>query len=105
MTNLIFVYVTCPSKEIAQDLAKNVLQAKLAACANIFPSMESVYWWKGKIESAAEVVLIFKTKKHLYPDLEKKILSLHPYENPCVVCLPTEAASMPFLKWVESETN
>ena len=57
------VLVTAPDMDLARRLAKGALEAKLAACANIVPAVESHYWWKGKLESSDEVLLIFKTRQ------------------------------------------
>ena len=61
------VLVTAPDMDLARRLAKGALEAKLAACANIVPAVESHYWWKGKLESSDEVLLIFKTRQQLLP--------------------------------------
>ena len=76
------VLVTAPNMDLARRLAKAALEAKLAACANIVPSVESHYWWEGKLESSDEVLLIFKTRQQLLPKLERAVREIHPYDTP-----------------------
>jgi periplasmic divalent cation tolerance protein len=94
------VLVTAPTRKIARQLAKRALQARLAACANLISGVESHYWWKGRIESSAEVLIIFKTvKKHL-PKLEKLVLANHPYDTPEFVVLPLAGGNRRYLDWL-----
>ena len=71
------VMVTAPDMALARRLAKAGLEAKLAACANIVPAVESHYWWEGKLESSDEVLVIFKTRQALLPKLERAIREIH----------------------------
>ena len=98
--NFSLVLVTAPDLKTARALAKVALQAKLAACANLVPKIESHYWWQGKIESGAEVLLIFKTAKTKLAALEKLILSKHPYDTPEFLVLPLRAGSQKYLGWL-----
>ncbi len=94
------VLVTAPSRKTARRLAKSALQARLAACANLLSGLESHYWWQGRLESSAEVLIIFKTvKKHLRK-LEKLILDNHPYDTPEFVVLPLAAGHERYLDWL-----
>jgi periplasmic divalent cation tolerance protein len=94
------VLVTAPDLKIARALAKAALQAKLIACANLVPKIESHYWWQGKIESSAEVLLILKTRKAKLAALEKLILAEHPYDTPEFLVLPLVAGSKKYLDWL-----
>src|ERR1017187_11001894 len=76
------VLVTAPDLKAARALANAALSARLIACANLVPKIESHYRWQGKIESSAEVLLILKTRKSRLAALEKLILAKHPYDNP-----------------------
>src|ERR1039457_549723 len=91
------VLVTAPDVKTARALAKAALSAKLIACANLMPKIESHYWWQGKIESGAEVLLILKTTKSKLAALEKLILSKHPYDTPEFLVLPLRAGSRKYL--------
>lgn len=98
----LFVYVTCPTKAEAQKIALAVLEARLAACANMVDGMESLYWWKEKIEKNRECVLIFKSEQRLFARLRQKILELHSYETPCVVAMPITDGSQGCLDWISA---
>src|SRR4051794_21396754 len=76
------VLVTTPDMKTARALAKGALEAKLAACANLIPRIESHYWWQGKLERGTEVLILFKTTKKKLAALEKTVLSHHPYATP-----------------------
>jgi periplasmic divalent cation tolerance protein len=94
------VLVTAPDLKTARTLAKAALSAKLVACANLVPRIESHYWWQGKIESGAEVMLILKTTKSKLPALEKMVLARHPYTTPEFLVLPLAAGSRKYLDWL-----
>ena len=94
------VLVTAPDLKTARSLAKAALKAKLIACANLVPKIESHYWWQGKIESGAEVLLILKTTKANLVALEKLILAQHPYETPEFLVLSLRAGSSKYLDWL-----
>ena len=94
------VLVTAPDLKIARALVKAALQAKLIACANLVPKIESHYWWQGKIESGAEVLLILKTQKSKLAALEKLVLAQHPYDTPEFLVLPLVAGSEKYLDWL-----
>ena len=81
-------------------LAKAALQARLIACANLIPKIESHYWWQGKIESGAEVLLVLKTQKSKLAALEKLILAKHPYDTPEFLVLPLSAGNKKYLDWL-----
>jgi periplasmic divalent cation tolerance protein len=94
------VLVTAPDLKTARALAKAALQARLIACANLIPKIESHYWWQGKIESSAEVLLVLKTQKSKLVALEKLILARHPYDTPEFLVLPLSAGSKKYLDWL-----
>jgi periplasmic divalent cation tolerance protein len=94
------VLVTAPSRKTARRLANSALQARLAACANLISGVESRYWWKGRVASGAEVLVIFKTiKKHLRK-LEKLVVDSHPYDTPEFVVLPLAGGNDRYLDWL-----
>src|SRR5665213_1991285 len=94
------VLVTAPDLKTARALARAALSAKLIACANLVPKIESHYWWRRKIESGAEVLLVLKTPKSKLAALEKLILARHPYDTPEFLALPLSAASRSYLDWL-----
>jgi periplasmic divalent cation tolerance protein len=96
------VLVTAPDLKTARALAKTALSAKLIACANLVPKVESHYWWQGKIETGAEVLLVLKTKKAKLVALEKLIFSRHPYDTPEFLVLPVGAGNGRYLQWLSA---
>lgn len=75
------------------------------ACANIFPAHQSLYWWEGAVQSASETAVIYKTRAENFEAVKDKILSLHPYECPCIIALPIEKGHAGFLEWIEKEAQ
>ena len=94
------VLVTAPDLKTARSLAKGALQARLIACANLIPKVESHYRWQGKIESSAEVLLVLKTQKSKLAALEKLIIARHPYDTPEFLVLPLSAGNKKYLDWL-----
>src|SRR6266699_3458415 len=94
------VLVTAPDLKTARALAKAALQARLAACANIIPRLESHYWWKGKLEQSAEALLLFKTARTQLTALEKCILANHPYDPPEFLVLNLTKGAARYLAWL-----
>ena len=82
-----------------------LVEHRLAACVQILPEMESVYRWQGKIERQKEVLLIAKTTKSRFEELERKVRAIHSYETPEIVALPLTAGSPPYLEWLGSNVN
>jgi periplasmic divalent cation tolerance protein len=99
-TKFFIVLVTAPNLKIARALACAALQARLIACANLIPKIESHYWWQGKIESASEVLLVLKTQKSKLAALEQLILAKHPYDTPEFIVLPLSAGNKKYLEWL-----
>jgi len=99
------VLVTAPDLKTARALARSALEARLIACANLVPKIESHYWWRGKIESGVEVLLILKTRKSKLAVLEKLVIARHPYDTPEFLVLPLSAGSQRYLKWLELNTR
>jgi len=99
------VLVTAPNRAAARRLARAALQQRLAACVNLVPGVESHYWWQGKIESAAEVLLLFKTRKTLVRRLQSLVGEQHPYDTPEFLAVPLRAGSRKYLKWLAQETK
>lgn len=100
--NFFIVLVTTPDLKTARGLAKAALEAKLIACANLVPKIESHYWWQGKRESGTEVLMVLKTQKAKLAALEKLILSKHPYDTPEFLVLPLKAGSDKYLTWLST---
>lgn len=99
-TDAIVVLMTAGSREEAVRLADILVVARLAACVQILPEIESVYHWKGNVERAAETLLLAKTTLANFAALEAMARSLHSYETPEIIALPIVAASVPYLEWL-----
>jgi len=96
----IVVFMTAANGEEATRLAEMLVGAHLAACVQILPEMESVYRWQGKIERQSEVLLIAKTTRGKFDDLESEVRALHSYDTPEIVAVPIVAGSAPYLEWL-----
>ncbi|WP_242393714.1 divalent-cation tolerance protein CutA [Anaeromyxobacter oryzisoli] len=98
------VLVTAPSPEKAAELARAVVEARLAACGNVVPGLRSIYRWEGTVHEDAEALLVLKTTRGRFEALRDRILALHPYQVPEVLALPVEAGSAAYLDWIAGET-
>lgn len=87
------VLVTAPDLATARHLATAALQSRRAACANLVPGVESHYWWKDALESASEVLIVFKTLKTHTAGLKRVIQAKHPYDTPEFLILPIDGGS------------
>lgn len=99
------VLVTAPDLKTARGLAKEALTAKLVACANLVPKIESHYWWQGNLESGAEVIIIFKTTRAKLAALEKLIVAEHPYDTPEFIALPLAEGNRRYLDWLAASVT
>lgn len=101
----ILVLCTAPSADVGATLARGVVEAKLAACANILPGVRSVYVWKGEVHDEPEVQLFIKTRRDRFPALEGWLRENHPYEVPEIIALPIERGSKAYLDWLWEQTQ
>ena len=105
MTDIALLYVTTPSREVAQSIAHILVEEKLAACVNILGDIQSIYRWEGKIETGAEVALLVKTTAQRVDAVISRITALHPHECPAILQLPIEGGFAPFMDWIKANTN
>jgi periplasmic divalent cation tolerance protein len=101
----IVVFMTAASGEEATRLAEMLVGAHLAACVQILPEIESVYRWRGQIERSSEVLLLVKTTRGKFDDLEREVRALHSYDTPEIVAVPIVAGSAPYLEWLIQATD
>lgn len=101
----IVVLITAQNREEAIRLADMLVGAHLAACVQILPEIESVYRWQGAIERQPEILILAKTTKPRFAELEREVRALHSYDVPEIVALPIVAGSAPYLKWLSEETH
>jgi len=99
------LYVTAASRDEALSLGRALVEARLAACANVLDGMRSIYRWRGELREDGEAVLILKTRTDLAEAATAKLCELHTYECPCVVRLPVEGGNPGFLAWIAAETG
>ena len=105
MTDALVVLVTTPSPERAAEIARTLVEERLAACGNVVPGLRSIYRWEGKVQDDAEALLVLKTTRTRFDALRDRVLALHPYEVPEVIALPVEAGSARYLAWIADETR
>jgi len=104
MRDFIVVLVTVGSAGEGHRLARALVEERIAACVNQIPGIQSTYRWEGKVEQSAEELLVIKTRKTLFPALEKRVRELHGYAVPEVIALPIVAGSEPYVKWLGEQT-
>ena len=101
MSDKKLVLSTAGSREEAEKIAQALVERRLAACVNLVGPIQSVYRWQGKVETAAEHLLVIKTTAGLFDAVAKAIRELHSYELPECIQLPIEAGSAEYMKWIE----
>jgi len=99
------IYITAESTDEARAIGRALVEARLAACANVLGPMTSIYRWEGVVQEGEEAVLIAKTTASLADALTAKVRELHSYDCPCVVALPVDGGNPAFLDWIVAETN
>ena len=99
------VLVTAPTPERAAEIARALVEERLAACGNVVPGLRSIYRWEGKVQDDAEALLLLKTTRARFEALRDRVLALHPYQVPEVIALPVEAGSAKYLEWIAAETT
>tara|TARA_R110002072_G_C7840694_1_gene524957 strand:- start:264 stop:599 length:336 start_codon:yes stop_codon:yes gene_type:complete len=101
------IYTTWPDSASAEGAARALLEARLIACANIMAAGVSLYRWEGRVQRDAETVMILKTTTERTAELRHQVETLHPYDTPCILALPIDAASSHagFVDWIVVETG
>jgi periplasmic divalent cation tolerance protein len=102
--DIVLIYATVPDEATAETIATTLLEARLIACANIWPGMTALYRWQERIARDREVVMILKTCSNLADAAIQAARAKHPYDTPAFVVLPTSGGHAPFLDWVRTET-
>jgi periplasmic divalent cation tolerance protein len=97
---VLLAFCTFPDAEIARKVVREIVEARLAACGNIVPQIESIYHWQGKLESNAEALALFKLSSDCYDAFEKRLRSIHPYDVPEIITVSVANALPEYLRWV-----
>ncbi len=100
MTETVVVLVTAPSAEKAAEIARAVVQEKLAACGNVLPGIRSIYAWEGKVHDEAEALLMLKAPRQRFQELCDRVVALHPYEVPEVISLSIDGGNERYIDWI-----
>jgi periplasmic divalent cation tolerance protein len=104
-TDVRVVLMTAPDPATAERLGATLVEERLATCANVLPSLSSVYWWQGKVEKASESLLLLKTVEGRVPALRERAVRLHPYEVPELLVIEVADGFQPYLDWVRQESG
>ncbi|PYV43943.1 MAG: hypothetical protein DMG06_08625 [Acidobacteria bacterium] len=105
MTDKIVVLVTCGNQEQAERLAKSLVEKRLAACVNLVPGITSWYWWENKLTQDQEILLMMKSSRGKFAELEKEVLRLHSYAVPEVIALQIVEGSENYLNWIDESLS
>ena len=100
MSKYIVIFITTATQKQAKRIADALLTQKKAACVSILPRVHSLFWWKGKIDSAGEVLLVVKTESRLLEATVKLVRRLHSYDVPEVIALPIIGGNEEYLEWI-----
>ena len=101
----IVVLITVTGADEAHDIADALLDQRLAACVNIAGDVDSHYWWRGKVESAQESLLIVKSREALLPEIIAAAKKIHGYEVPEIIALPIAGGDKDYLDWIDGEAT
>ncbi len=104
MTDIVLVLTTIGDDPQSETIAQTLVEERLAACVNVYPTMASFYRWKGAVERDGERQLVIKTTRDRLPVLEPRLRELHPYELPEFVVIAVDDGSRDYLEWVRAET-
>ncbi|WP_375316042.1 divalent-cation tolerance protein CutA [Wolbachia endosymbiont (group A) of Colletes cunicularius] len=102
MNNLVLIYTTFSSLKEAKTVSEELLNEKLIVCVNIFPEVNSLYLWEGKISNSCEVVAVMKSKNDQVDKIVEKIEAIHSYDQPAIAVMPIEKANKSFTNWANS---
>lgn len=105
MSKLLLIRITCPSRRVAEDIADAVLEARLAACANLEGPVTSSYRWKGVIEQSFEFILWLKAPEANWAKIDALVQEAHPYDVPAIVAMPLTHVSSAYEAWALENTE
>ncbi len=100
MTETVVVLVTAPTAEKAAEIARAVVEEKLAACGSVLPGIRSIYAWEGKIHDEPEALLVLKAPRKRFQELCDRVVALHPYDVPEVIGLAIDGGNERYIDWI-----
>ena len=100
MSDVFVILCTFPNPEQARQIGTALVERQLAACVNLVPAVESIYRWEGKVETASEVLAVFKTTRAVFPAFQQALTELHPYEVPEIIAISPDQVAEPYRAWV-----
>ena len=103
MTDIRYLYITTKSLEEARKIAEQALKDRVVSCANIYPTVETMYWWQGQIQYSTEAVLILKTTQDMVAKATETVKRWHSYSTPCVLSIPIESGNEEYIQWLRGE--
>jgi periplasmic divalent cation tolerance protein len=103
--SVVVVLSTFPSSEKAAEIARVLVDERLAACVNLVPAVRSIYRWQGAVHDDTEVLAIMKTTAERAAALRDRLVALHPYDVPEAIVLPVSEGHAPYLAWVTGEVT
>ena len=95
------VYCTCPDSQVAERIARQLVEKKLSACVNLLPQVTSVFQWEGGVEQESEVLLLIKSDTQHFAALEESIKEMHPHEVPEIIGVPVATGSADYMNWID----
>ncbi len=104
-SDAIVVYVTTPAPEVARQIAGELLDKKLIACANLVSPVQSLYSWQGAVQNESETLMIIKTRRSQFDALCRAVQALHPYQVPEIIAIPIILGSTSYLDWIQDVTS
>lgn len=105
MSDYLLITTTTPTEQMAQQIAAELVEERLAACVQIHGPIQSVYRWQGKIEQASEWLCTIKSKREKFPHINQRILELHEYDCPEIVAVPIADGSKDYLQWIDEQID
>ncbi len=105
MTEVGVVVMSAPDEARAAELARTLVEERLIACANVIPRVRSIYRWQGSIADEGEVLVVMKIDRAQFERVRERIVQLHPYQVPEVLCFEVSAGHPPYLQWVLEQTQ
>jgi periplasmic divalent cation tolerance protein len=104
MTDIVLVLTTVPAPDVGEQIARALVDARLAACVNVLPPMVSIYRWQGAVHRDTEHQVVIKTTRARLTALRERLDALHPYDLPECIVVPVEGGDPAYLAWVAGET-